>query len=87
MNILRRTACQTGDTVRNRVRVHKQQIAHKEFRMMGMSKHFSICGRNKTPDFLSPLLLYLPLQVRISERLWKKNFQEVQVKTEQSFSF
>ena len=51
MNILRRTACQTGDTVRRGVRVHKQQIAHKEFRMMGMSKHFSICGRNKTPNF------------------------------------
>ena len=51
MNILRRTACETGDTVRSRVRVHKEQIAHKEFRMMGMSKHFSIYGRNKTPNF------------------------------------
>ena len=42
---------QTGDTVRSRVRVHKQQIAHKEFRMLGMSEHISVCGKNKTPDF------------------------------------
>ena len=33
------------------VRVHKQQIAQKEFRMLDMSKHILICGRNKTPDF------------------------------------
>ena len=37
----------------SRVRVHKKQIAHKE-RMLGMSQHISMCGRNKTPDVLSP---------------------------------
>ena len=42
---------QTGDTVRSRVRVHKQHIAHKEFRMLGISEHISVCGKNKTPDF------------------------------------
>ena len=43
---------QTGDTVKSRV--HKQQIAHKEFRMLGMSQHISICGRNKQSGFLAP---------------------------------
>ena len=41
---------QTGDTVRSRVRVHKEQIAHKEFRMLGMSQHISLCCRN-TPFY------------------------------------
>ena len=29
----------------------ENRIAHKEFRMLGISQHISICGRNKTPDF------------------------------------
>ena len=32
---------QTADTVRSRVWVHEQQIAHKEFRMLGI-RHSSI---------------------------------------------
>ena len=42
---------QTGDTLRNRVTVHRQQIKHKETRKLGMSEHISLCAKNKAPNF------------------------------------
>ena len=29
----------------------ENRIAHKEFRMLGISQHISICCKNKTPNF------------------------------------
>ena len=40
-----------GDILRNRVRVHKQQILHEDKRMFGMSDHFSKCSQNYSPNF------------------------------------
>ena len=42
---------QTGDVIRNRVRVHKQQILHEDKRMLGMSEHISKCSQNYSPNF------------------------------------
>ena len=42
---------QTGDVIRNRVRVHKQQILHEDKRMFGMSEHISKCSQNYSPNF------------------------------------
>ena len=41
----------TGDVIRNRVRVHKQQILHEDKRMLGMSEHISKCSQNYSPNF------------------------------------
>ena len=42
---------QTGNVIRNRVRVHKQQILHEDKRMLGMSEHISKCSQNYSPNF------------------------------------
>ena len=42
---------QTGDVIRNTVRVHKQQILHEDKQMLGMSKHISKCYQNCSPNF------------------------------------
>ena len=59
------------ETLRSRVRVHKKQISNKEFRMLDMSQHISICGRNKTPDLFITPFYKEKRRVSISERLWK----------------
>ena len=78
---------QTVDKVRNRVRVHKQQIAHKEFRMLGMSEHISVCGKNKTPDFyITPF--YKVKRDSETEKDYEGSFhKKFKPKLKQSFSF
>ena len=63
---------QTEDTVRRRVRGKNKKFPTKNLKMLGMSQHISICGKNKTPDFLLPLLQGKKGIVGNSERLWMK---------------
>ena len=46
-----------GDILRNRVRLHKQQILHQDKQMLGMSKHISKCSQNHSPISKSSLFL------------------------------
>ena len=42
---------ETGDVLRNRVTVHKQQIRDLHTRMLGVSKHIDECAAGLTPQF------------------------------------
>ena len=42
---------ETGDVLRNRVTVHKQQIRDPSTRMLGVSKHIDECAVGLTPQF------------------------------------
>ena len=42
---------ETGDVLRNRVTVHKQQIRDPHTRMLGVSKHIDECAAGLTPQF------------------------------------
>ena len=42
---------ETGDVLRNRVTVHKQQIRDPHIRMLGVSKHIDECAAGLTPQF------------------------------------
>ena len=42
---------ETGDMVRNRIRVHRQQIWDKSTRMLKVSEHIDICGKGKFTVF------------------------------------
>ena len=42
---------ETGDVLRNRVTVHKQQIRDPHTRMLGVSKHIDECAAALTPQF------------------------------------
>ena len=42
---------ETGDVLRNRVTVHKQQIRDPHSRMLGVSKHIDECAAGLTPQF------------------------------------
>ena len=42
---------ETGDVLRNRVTVHKQQIRDPHIRMLGVSKHVDECAAGRTPQF------------------------------------
>ena len=42
---------ETGDVLRNRVTVHKQQIKDPHTRMLGVSKHIDECAAGLTPQF------------------------------------
>ena len=42
---------ETGDVLRNRVTVHKQQIRDPHIRMLGVSKHIDECAVGLTPQF------------------------------------
>ena len=44
---------ETGDVLRNRVTVHKQQIRDPHTRMLGVSKHIDECAAGLTPHSLS----------------------------------
>ena len=63
-----------GDVIRNRVRVHKQQILHADKRMLGMSEHISKCSQNYSPNFKMIPFLKLNLIMRISEKTWNLIF-------------
>ena len=43
---------ETGDVLRNRVRVHRQQIRQKEYRQIKLSEHLDTCARSTDPCFL-----------------------------------
>ena len=43
---------ETGDILRNRVRVHRQQIRQKEYRQIKLSEHLDTCARSIDPCFL-----------------------------------
>lgn len=42
---------QTGDCLRNRVTVHRQQINHPELRQIELSGHLADCAKNQTTQF------------------------------------
>ena len=42
---------ETGDVLRNRVTVHKQQIRDPHTRMLGVGKHIDECAAGLTPQF------------------------------------
>ena len=42
---------QTGTTLRDRVRVHKQQIKEPKYRQIGVSEHLDICGKTNFTIF------------------------------------
>ena len=42
---------ETGDVLRNRVTVHKQQIRDPDTRMLGVSAHIDECAAGLTPQF------------------------------------
>ena len=42
---------ETGDVLRNRTAVHKQQIRDTHTRMLGVSKHIDECAEGLTPQF------------------------------------
>ena len=42
---------ETGDVLRNRVTVHKQQISDPDTRMLGVSVHIDECAAGLTPQF------------------------------------
>ena len=42
---------QTGDTLRSRVRVHKQQIKDPSYRCIPLSEHIERCAGDKSPNF------------------------------------
>ena len=42
---------QTGDCLRNRVTVHRQQINHEELRQIDLSGHIAACAKNLSPQF------------------------------------
>ena len=65
----------------------KTTIAHKEFKMLGISQHISICGINKTPYFYHPLLQGKKEESGSQKDYGGTFYQDVQAKTEQSFSF
>ena len=43
---------ETGDILRNRVRVHRQKIRQKEYRQIKLSEHLDTCARSIDPCFL-----------------------------------
>ena len=42
---------ETGDVLRNRVRVHRQQIRQKEYRQIKLSEHLDKCAGHLEPCF------------------------------------
>ena len=42
---------QTGDQLRNRMTIHRQQINWPELRQIGLSEHLDVCAHNKEPKF------------------------------------
>ena len=42
---------QTGNTLRKRFTVHRQQIRHKEIRMINVNEHLDLCVSNKSPKY------------------------------------
>ena len=40
---------QTGDCLRNRVTVHRQQINHPELRQIDLSGHLATCAKGRDP--------------------------------------
>ena len=51
VTIFLRTSPVTGDVLRNRVTVHKQQIRDPHTRMLGVSKRIDECAAGLTPQF------------------------------------
>ena len=64
---------QTGDTLRARVRVHKQQIRDPSCRCIPLSGHIDSCGGNQTPNF-SIFPFYKILSDSDEKRKIKENF-------------
>ena len=50
-----------------------------------MSELISVCGKNKTPDFLSPYKVKSDSEEL--RKIMEEHFIKIQAKTEQSFSF
>lgn len=42
---------QTGDTLRHRMTVHRQQIREPKYQCTSVSEHIRNCARNKSPNF------------------------------------
>lgn len=42
---------QTGDTLRHRMTVHRQQIREPKYQCTAVSEHIRNCARNKSPNF------------------------------------
>ena len=42
---------QTGDQLRNRMTIHRQQISHPELRQIGLSQHIDRCPGERHPNF------------------------------------
>ena len=58
----------TGDVMRNRVTVHKQQIRDPHTRMLGVSKHIDECTAGSSVHYLSILQDSHPLQEHKKEQ-------------------
>ncbi|MEW8548313.1 MAG: GIY-YIG nuclease family protein, partial [Candidatus Thiodiazotropha sp.] len=64
---------ETGDTLRHRVTVHKQQIRDPSTRMLYVSGHIDNCARNQTTKF-KILPLYKMQNDNAAARKMKENF-------------
>ena len=42
---------QTGDQLKNRMTIHRQQLNHPELRQLGLSEHLETCAYSKHPKF------------------------------------
>ena len=42
---------QTGDQLKNRMTIHRQQINHPDLRQIGLSEHLDTCAHDKNPQF------------------------------------
>ena len=64
---------QTGDTLRARVRVHRQQIKDEKYRILNVSKHIFNCASNYDPQFYVTPILKLPSNCSKAYREEKEN--------------
>ena len=60
---------ETGDVLRKRVTVHKQQIRDPRTRMLGVSKHIGKCAVELTPQFT----IFLFYKILSSSEKMRKN--------------
>ena len=51
---------QTGDTLRSRTRVHRQQVKDRDYRVLFVSKHISSCSQSDPPFSIIPILKLPP---------------------------
>ena len=58
---------QTGDCLRNRVTVHRQQINHPELRQIDLSGYLATCAKGRDPQF--HIITFFKIKPR--ERLWR----------------